>query len=42
MLLVVVMMMMMMMVEGEDVALQSTQLPLYINLEADGNDRYAP
>ena len=36
------MMMVMMMIEGEHVALQSTQLPLYINLEAVGNDRYAP
>ena len=32
---------MVMMIEGEHVALQSTQIPLYINLEA-GNDWYAP
>jgi hypothetical protein len=44
-LLVVVMMMMvliMMMIEGEHVALQSIHLPLYVNLEAVGNERYAP
>jgi hypothetical protein len=42
MMLLLLAVLIMMMIEGEHVALQSTQLPLYVNLEAVGNERYAP